>query len=55
VNKLTDMIADFQWELKAGIPRIIELFTDSDGSVRSMAVEMIKTLAQRGKEDKNGK
>jgi hypothetical protein len=49
------VIGEFQSEVKAGMPRIIELLTNSDSSVRYNAMDTIKTLGQWGKKDENGK
>jgi hypothetical protein len=49
VNHLTNVIAEFQSELKAWIPKIIGLLAHSDGDVRSRAADMIKALGERGK------
>jgi hypothetical protein len=47
MNKLTDVIVGFQPEVKAGIPKIVELLTHG---VRSdSVVDTIKALGQRGK------
>jgi hypothetical protein len=43
------LIAEFRSEIKAGIPKIVELLTHSDSSVRSKAVDTIKILRERGK------
>jgi hypothetical protein len=48
VNKLTDAIAEFQSELNAEIPKIVESLTDSKHFVRYSAVNTIKTLGERG-------
>jgi hypothetical protein len=49
MNELTDVIAEFELEAKAGIPKIIELLTDSSSAVQCMAVYTIQNLGQRGK------
>jgi hypothetical protein len=48
-NKLTNVIAEYQPELKSGIPRIIELLTDSDNHAQSILLDTIKALVERGK------
>jgi hypothetical protein len=55
MNKLANVIGEFQSELMSGIPRVIELLVDREFSVRSGAVCRIMTLGKRGKSDKNGK
>jgi hypothetical protein len=54
MNELTSVIGEFQSEIKAGIPKIVEFLTHGDSSVRYGAVEAIKTLGERGKLDENG-
>jgi hypothetical protein len=49
MNELTSVIDELQSEIKAGIPKIVELLTESEGYVQSKAVETIKTLGKRGK------
>jgi hypothetical protein len=49
MNELTSVIDELQSEIKAGIPKIVELLADSDSSVQSEAVKTIKVLGERGK------
>jgi hypothetical protein len=54
MNELTSVIDELQSEIKARIPKIVELLTHSESYVRSEALETIKTLGQQGKLDENG-
>jgi hypothetical protein len=49
MKRLMDVIAEFQSEFKAGIPKIGELFTHSDSSIRYIAAYTIYILGEQGK------
>jgi hypothetical protein len=48
VNKLTKVIGEFQWEIKAVIPRIIKLFTERSEHARSGALIVIGSFVTQG-------
>jgi hypothetical protein len=48
VNKLTDVIDEFQSELKVKIPRIVEFFAESSDHVRSGALVVIGSFVTQG-------
>jgi hypothetical protein len=49
MNELTSVIDELQSEIKARIPKIVELLTHDHIIVRSEALETIKSLGERGK------